>query len=117
MAAVLSSAACGGGGNFGSQPTPGLDDIWELTGLLAPAETATAQEAEFHTLHATALGYLTDRPLTEKRRRGEPLDDHLPDAMLAGTAVNRGIAIITRNEKDFRNTGARIVNPWAGPHG
>ena len=57
------------------------------------------------------------RIMEVKRRRGEPLDDHLPDAMLAGTAVNRGIAIITRNEKDFRNTGARIVNPWAGPHG
>ena len=55
------------------------------------------------------------RIMEEKRRRGEPLDQHLPDAMLAGTAVNRGIALITRNVTDFRNTGARIVNPWAGP--
>ena len=45
MAAVLSLAACGGGGNSGSQPTLGLDDIRELTGLSAPAETAAAQEA------------------------------------------------------------------------
>ena len=55
------------------------------------------------------------RIMEDKRRRGEPLDDHLPDAMLAGMAVNRGIAVITRNERDFRNTGARIVNPWAEP--
>ena len=55
------------------------------------------------------------RIMEDKRRRGEPLDDHLPDAMLAGMAVNRGIAVITRNESDFRNTGARIVNPWAEP--
>ena len=55
------------------------------------------------------------RIMEEKRRCGEPLDQHLPDAMLAGTAVNRGIALITRNVNDFRNTGARIVNPWAGP--
>ena len=45
MAAVLSLAACGGGGNSGSQPTLGLDDIRELTDLSAPAETAAAQEA------------------------------------------------------------------------
>ena len=55
------------------------------------------------------------RIMEDKRRRGEALDDHLPDAMLAGMAVNRGIAVITRNESDFRNTGARIVNPWAEP--
>ena len=49
-----------------------------------------------------------------KRRRGEPLDDHLPDAMLAGTAISRGLTLVTRNEKELRNTGVTLVNPWAG---
>ena len=52
------------------------------------------------------------RIMEDKRRRGEPLDSHLPDAMLAGTAVSRGLAIVTRNESEFRNTSAKAVNPW-----
>ena len=52
------------------------------------------------------------RVMEEKRRRGQPLDDHLPDAMLAGLAVNRKLTVVTRNEKDFRNTGAAIIDPW-----
>ncbi len=50
--------------------------------------------------------------MEEKRRRGEPLDRHLPDAMLVGTALHHGLAIVTRNEREFRNTGVRVVNPW-----
>lgn len=50
--------------------------------------------------------------MEEKRRKGESLDDHLPDAMLAGTALCRGLIVVTRNEREFRNTGAGIINPW-----
>ena len=32
--------------------------------------------------------------------------------MIAGTAVNHELRIVTRNERDFRNTGAATVNPW-----
>ena len=44
VAALLSLAACGGGGNLDSQPAPTLDDIRQLTGLSAPAETGAAQQ-------------------------------------------------------------------------
>ena len=50
-AAILSLAACGGGG---SQPTLGLDDIRELTGLSAPVETGPAQQARRQDILARA---------------------------------------------------------------
>ena len=53
--------------------------------------------------------------MEERRRRGESSDHHLPDAMLAGTALSRGLTIATRNEKEFRNTGIAVMNPWARP--
>lgn len=47
-----------------------------------------------------------------KRRMGESLDHRLPDGMLAGAASNRNLTIVTGNEKEFRNTGVKAINPW-----
>ena len=55
------------------------------------------------------------RIMEEKQRRGESLDAQLPDAFLAAIAVRRGLTIVTRNTRDFRNTGARTVDPWKDP--
>lgn len=50
--------------------------------------------------------------MEDKRRRGESLDDHLPDAFLAAAAYTRGLTVITRNTGEFRNTGIETVDPW-----
>ena len=34
--------------------------------------------------------------------------------MIAATAARRRLTVLTRNESDFRNTGAAWVNPWTG---
>ena len=47
-----------------------------------------------------------------RRRRGEPLEDHLPDAMLAGSAASRGLVVVTRNTRNFRDIDVRAVDPW-----
>lgn len=52
------------------------------------------------------------RIMEDKRRRGEPLDDHIPDAFLAAAAASRGLAVVTRNTGEFRNTGVTTVDPW-----
>ena len=50
------------------------------------------------------------RVMEEKRRRGEALD--VPDAFLAAAATTRGLAVVTRNAGEFRNTGVEIADPW-----
>ena len=52
------------------------------------------------------------RIMEEKRRRGEALDDHVPDAFLAAAAATRGLAVVTRNTSEFCNTGVETVDPW-----
>lgn len=41
---------------------------------------------------------------------GKPLPT--ADAMLAATARNRCLTVVTRNERDFSRMGVELVNPW-----
>ena len=36
----------------------------------------------------------------------------VPDTMIAATALQHGMHVVTRNVKDFEPTGVLIVNPW-----
>jgi hypothetical protein len=39
----------------------------------------------------------------------------LNDSYVAATAIVHGMTVVTRNEADFRATGAIVLNPWGGP--
>ncbi len=39
----------------------------------------------------------------------------LGDALIAGTAMANGMAIVTRNVKDFESLNVELVNPWDPP--
>jgi toxin FitB len=39
---------------------------------------------------------------------------HLADALIAATALERGLVLATRNIKDFEGLGLTLVNPWSG---
>jgi predicted nucleic acid-binding protein len=34
------------------------------------------------------------------------------DILLAATAIEHGLCIVTRNKKHFEPTGVEIINPW-----
>jgi toxin FitB len=35
-----------------------------------------------------------------------------PDALLAATAVEYGLGVVTRNTGDFERAGVRLLDPW-----
>ena len=37
------------------------------------------------------------------------------DLLIAATALEHGLAVVTRNTRDFEPTGVRVVNPFAKP--
>jgi predicted nucleic acid-binding protein len=36
------------------------------------------------------------------------------DALLAATALQRDLTLVTRNTRDFAGLAVRLVNPWEG---
>ena len=49
--------------------------------------------------------------MEDTRRRGKPLDNHVADAFLAAAAASQGLAVVTRNSSEFRNTGVTAIDP------
>jgi len=38
---------------------------------------------------------------------------HVIDLLIAATAFNRGLTVVTRNQKDFKGLGIEVLNPWS----
>jgi predicted nucleic acid-binding protein len=43
--------------------------------------------------------------------KGKPMS--AMDSLIAASALSRGLALVTRNEDDFKDAGVPTVNPWA----
>ena len=43
--------------------------------------------------------------------RGRPLG--MADGLIAATALDHSLIIVTRNVRDFEDLGLELVNPWA----
>ena len=48
--------------------------------------------------------------VTRLRKAG--LNTPITDTMIAATALLHGLTVATRNEKDFRPTGVKLINPY-----
>lgn len=46
----------------------------------------------------------------ERQLRGAPLST--PDGMIAATALEHGLVLVTRNVKDFVGLGVTLLDPW-----
>jgi predicted nucleic acid-binding protein len=46
----------------------------------------------------------------QRQLAGRPL--HAPDGMIAATALEHDLTVVTRNTKDFANLGVALLNPW-----
>ena len=46
----------------------------------------------------------------ERKKSGLPLS--MADGLIAATALDQSMAVVTRNIKDFQGLGVELINPW-----
>ena len=48
----------------------------------------------------------------EGRKTGHTFSQ--PDLIIAATAIQHGLSVVTRDRRDYDKTGIQVVNPWDG---
>lgn len=100
---------------------------WEILnglGMMAHGRRRWELQHRFETFVDTVFGgkaLPVDRQVAKhcaqimeiRRRAGRSLDAHLPDALIAATALANGMTLATRDAHDFAGAGLDLVDPWA----
>ncbi|MCP4604853.1 MAG: type II toxin-antitoxin system VapC family toxin [Proteobacteria bacterium] len=58
----------------------------------------------------TAVMLVWGKLVADLEKQGKPMP--AIDSLLAATALQGGLTLVTRNEDDFAHCGAIVVNPW-----
>ena len=53
------------------------------------------------------------KSLSGRRAAGRPVSNHA-DCQIAAIARSRGMAVATRNVRDFVDMGIDVIDPWEG---
>ncbi|MGH3252605.1 MAG: type II toxin-antitoxin system VapC family toxin [Trebonia sp.] len=78
--------------------------------LSAATDLFTAFGDLIHPFDAAAAPWFA-RIMARRARLGLPIEGF--DAQIAAICRTRGVALATRNVKDFRETGIDIIDPWS----
>ena len=81
------------------------------------ASPALAEEFAVWLLAIEQDFYGRTLPVTAEiaHRWGEMSSDRtrpVTDTLIAATASVHGLTVVTRNERDYRDLGVRVINPW-----
>lgn len=60
----------------------------------------------------TATGLRWAKLLADLRQAGKAMP--IKDSLIAATALVHGLVVATRNVNDFKRTGAKVIDPFAG---
>jgi predicted nucleic acid-binding protein len=58
----------------------------------------------------TAVVLVWGKLVADLEKQGKPMP--AIDSLLAATALQCGLALVTRNEDDFAHCGVAVINPW-----
>jgi predicted nucleic acid-binding protein len=97
-----------------------IGEIQKGCSLLPSGRRRTSLEGWLNSLEATFLQRVLPFDQTSAHIWGEIVAKthqmgfnlSVPDTMIAATAIQHGMHVVTRNVKDFEPTGVLIVNPW-----
>lgn len=98
-----------------------IDELWFGARLMAQGRRRRilerALDALFTTMFARRVWHLDEAAARvsgeiEANRQQAGRRIELADSMIAGIAIANGSTLVTRNVKQFRDTGATLVNPW-----
>jgi predicted nucleic acid-binding protein len=95
-----------------------LGELWMGILSLAAGRKRAKLEQWFEVLTRTLTCVAWDQSVSRRwaklvvELRGKGQSMPLLDAMIAGTALEHGLTVVTRNVRDFQRAGVKVVDPF-----